>query len=267
MLVREGVLKSRKERNQILREMTDEVSALVLQDNDAQALALTLDGVRSGSGPGAASGVGATTYEDFVSFVEEMIAAGIVNRADDAVPTRDELLANPARSRGLPRPLLAVLLGHTKNWARMRVLRTPLVDSETGRPFLDAYFPQLLRNKFAEHFPKHQLRREIIATATVNYVINHAGVTFISRLMSATKREIGEVVGAYLDADRESGAADARAAVFAAGLKPQEEYAALLDIEQALEHATRAQLEGRGSDARKALERVKQPVGREVPAK
>ncbi len=259
VLVREGVLKSRKERNQILREMTDEVSALVLQDNDAQALALTLDGVRSGSA--------SATYEEFLNFVEEMIAAGIVNRADDAVPTRDELLANPARSRGLPRPLLAVLLGHTKNWARMRVLRTPLVDSETGRPFLDAYFPQLLRNKFAEHFPKHQLRREIIATATVNYVINHAGVTFISRLMSATKREIGEVVGAYLDADRQSGAADARASVFAAGLKPQEEYAALLDIQLALETATRAQLEGRGSEARKALERVKQPVGREVPAK
>jgi glutamate dehydrogenase len=259
VLVREGVLKSRKERNQILREMTDEVSALVLQDNEAQALALTLDGVRSGS-----SGAG---YEEFVNFVGELITTGIVNRADDAVPKRDELLANPAKSRGLPRPLLAVLLGHTKNWARMRVLRTPLVDSEAGRPFLDRYFPQRLRDTFAEHFPKHQLRREIIATATVSYLINHAGLTFISRLMQATKRDIGEVVGAYLDADRESGAAEARADVFAAGLSAQEEYAALLDIELALENATRAQLEGKSADAKKAIEKVKARLGREVPAK
>jgi glutamate dehydrogenase len=259
VLLREGVLKSRKERNQILREMTDEVSDLVLLDNEAQALALTLDGVRSGSGPAA--------YEEFVNFVEELIAAGIVNRADDAVPTREELLANPARERGLPRPLLAVILGHTKNWARMRALRTPLVDSEAGRPFLDRYFPQHLRATFADHFPQHQLRREIIATATVNYLINHAGVTFISRMMNATRRDIGDVVAAYLDADRESGAADARAAVTMAGLPAQREYAALQEIERALDTATRALLEGKTVDLKKALKGVDVPIGGEVPAK
>jgi glutamate dehydrogenase len=239
--------------------MTDQVSDLVLQDNQAQALALTLDGIRSGGSP--------TAYEDYVAFIEELIASGIVNRADDAVPTRDELLANPVRERGVPRPLLAVVLGHTKNWARMRALRTPLVDSAAGRPFLDRYFPQRLRDTFADHFPKHQLRREIIATATVNYLINHAGVTFISRMMNATRREIGDVVAAYLDADRESGAADARAAVRAAGLPAQQEYAALVEIERALDQATRALLEGKKVNLQQALQSVSVPNGREVPAK
>jgi glutamate dehydrogenase len=261
VLVREGVLKSRKERNQLLREMTDEVSELVLKDNRYQALALTLDGLRGGGGQSGSS------YEDQVAFVQELIAAGIVNRNDDAVPTRDELLANPAKERGLPRPLLAVVLGHTKNWARMCALRTPLVDSESARPFLDRYFPQRLRDTFAEHFPKHQLRREIIATATVNYLINHAGVSFISRMMNATKRDIGEVVAAYLDADRESGAAEARAAIRDAGLPAQEEYAALVEIERALDEATRAILQGKKTDVKKALKGVKVPNGREVPAK
>jgi glutamate dehydrogenase len=231
----------------------------VLQDNTAQALALTLDGVRSGAGSAA--------YEEFVAFVEELIASGIVNRADDAVPTREELLANPARERGLPRPLLAVILGHTKNWARMRALRTPLVDSESGRPFLDRYFPQHLRERFAALFPKHQLRREIIATATVNYLINHAGVTFISRMMNATKREIGDVVAAYLDADRESGAAEVRTAIAAAGLPAQQEYAALQEVERALDTATRAVLGGKKVNLAKALDGVHVPNGREVPAK
>jgi glutamate dehydrogenase len=259
VLMREGAIKSRKERNQILREMTDQVSDLVLQDNEAQALALTLDGVRSGAN--------AASYEEFVAFVEEMIAGGVINRSDDAVPTRDELFANPAKDRGLPRPLLAVLLGHTKNWARMRALKTPLVDSAAGRPFLDRYFPQRLRDTFADQFPKHQLRREIVATATVNYLINHAGMSFISRQMNATKRDIGDVVGAYLDADRESGAAEARAGVIEAGLPAQQEYAALQAIERALDTATRALLDGKTVDLKKALQGVTVPNGREVPAK
>ena len=106
LLVKKGVVKDREERNRILAEMTEEVAALVLADNDNQARALTLDGLRS-----------AARYEEFVAFIEDMVGAGVLNRADDAIPTRDELLASPQRERGLPRPLLAVLLGHTKMWA------------------------------------------------------------------------------------------------------------------------------------------------------
>ena len=47
VLLREGAIANRKERNRILAEMTDEVSDLVLADNANQALALTLDGLRS----------------------------------------------------------------------------------------------------------------------------------------------------------------------------------------------------------------------------
>src|SRR5262249_36672355 len=42
-LVKRGVIKGRKERDRILAEMTDEVAALVLADNDSQATALSLD--------------------------------------------------------------------------------------------------------------------------------------------------------------------------------------------------------------------------------
>jgi hypothetical protein len=42
-------------------------------------------------------------------------------------------------------------------------------DGSAGRPFLDGYFPRLLRERFAEHFQDHVLRREIVATGAVNY--------------------------------------------------------------------------------------------------
>jgi hypothetical protein len=67
-------------------------------------------------------------------------------------------------------------------------------------------------------------------------------------------------VAAYLDADRESGAPDARAAIRASGLPAQQEYAALVEIERALDTATRALLEGKKVNLQNALQR-------EVPSK
>jgi glutamate dehydrogenase len=95
VLLRGGQLESRAARNELMRAMTDDVSELVLADNEQQALALTLDGLRS-----------AAAHEQYVSFVQELLAAGVIHRDDDAVPSRVELSANPARGRGLPRPVL-----------------------------------------------------------------------------------------------------------------------------------------------------------------
>ena len=249
VLLREGAIANRKERNKILAEMTDEVSELVLADNRHQALALTLDGLRS-----------AGRYDDFLTFIDNMIANGVINRADDDIPTRVELLANPAIDRGIPRPLLCVLLGLTKHWAAASAVKTAFIDSDTGRPFLDCYFPERLRASFIEQFPKHPLRREIIATTTVNYAINHAGVTFLWRMMQATSKDIGAVLHAYLDADRESGAPARREAIAAAGMKPDEEFAALLTIEEALEQATVAILNGQKVDLKNVLSGTPAPT-------
>jgi glutamate dehydrogenase len=241
LLVRQGLIAGREERNEFLREMTDEVTMLVLSDNEQQSLALTLDGLRS-----------AADYEDYVSFVQELVSAGIVNRADDAVPTRDELLASPARERGLPRPLLAVLMGHIKNWAFANVLRTPFPVSDTGHPFLVNYFPQQLQERFGAHFVKHPLRREIIATAAVNHLINNAGVRFISRLMSETGKDIGTVVQTALDVDRETNAAQERIEAGESAGTPQEHYERLLRIESAIAEVTQDTLGGRQVDVKKA---------------
>jgi glutamate dehydrogenase len=246
MLVKKGVIGSREERNRILAEMTEDVAGLVLADNENQARALSLDGRRS-----------TARFEEFVACVEEMVSAGALHRADDAIPTRDELLANPERGRGLPRPLLAVMLGHAKMWAFEQVLESSFPDSPAGRPLLEEYFPTRLRQSFGDHLSEHTLRREIIATAAVNHLINKAGVTFIGRLTATTKSAIGDVVAAYLEADRASGARALRQQVLKAGLSAEAEHAALLHVEEALETATRATLEGRGSDATHLLDGIR----------
>ncbi|HVD78001.1 MAG TPA: NAD-glutamate dehydrogenase domain-containing protein, partial [Vicinamibacteria bacterium] len=245
-LVKKGVIKGRDERNRILAEMTEEVAALVLKDNDNQARALTLDSLRS-----------AARYEEFVGFIDDLAGTGVLDRVDNAVPTRDELLTSPHRKRGLPRPLLAVLLGHTKMWAFQTIMETGFPDSPAGRPFLDAYFPRRLRESFAEHLDSHFLKREIIATAAVNHLVNEAGVTFFWRNMAATRAGIGDILTAYVDVDREAAAEPLRDAVEGAGLGAEAENPLLLRIEEKLEVLTRERLGGKQAEASRALEPIR----------
>ena len=244
ILVKRGVVRGRADRNHILMEMTEEVADLVLADNRNQARALTLDGLRS-----------VARYDDFVAFVEDLVGAGVLSRGDDAIPTKEELLASPHRGRGLPRPLLAVLLGHTKMYAFEMVMQTSFPESEAGHPFLVEYFPHRLQREFAEHFDEHPLRREIVATAAVNHVINCAGVTFLARMMAGGRFGIGEVIAAYSEVDRSSGALALRERLTDA--PPETAHKGLLELEDALESATRDALEGKARDTGAALEPVR----------
>jgi glutamate dehydrogenase len=227
LLVRVGVIATRADRNRLLAGMTDEVSELVLADNANQALALTLDGIRS-----------ARAYKEFVALTEELLAAGILNRLDDAVPAREELLASPARARGLARPLLCVMLGHVKNWAFRRLLQSPLPDAAELQPFLDDYFPSQMREAYRERFALHPLRREIIATGAVNYLINHAGVSFLHRVTGVTGRDVPDAIHAYLIADSGAAVREARRQLEAARLPVADEQLQLVHMEDALEQAT-----------------------------
>jgi glutamate dehydrogenase len=51
--------------------------------------------------------------------------------------------------------------------------------------------------RFGDLLPEHPLRRELIATIVANDVVNSQGITFVSRLVSETGAEPGDVVRAY----------------------------------------------------------------------
>ncbi len=234
ILVKKGVIRGKEERNAILAEMTEEVASLVLADNENQSRALTLDALRS-----------AERYDELVAMIEDLVASGFVSRDEESLPTREELLASAQRDRGLPRPMMAVLLGYSKMRAFDTVLRSSLPDGSAARPFLEAYFPKKLRESYAAHFDEHPLRREIVATAFVNYVINNAGISLLPRMAAATGADAAGAIAAYLDADRESGAPALRREILDKGLTAAVEHKALLDLDKILEAVTLDQLSGR----------------------
>ena len=70
--------------------------------------------------------------------------------------------------------------------------------------------------------------------------------------MATTKAGLGEVVKAYIETDRQTGAAEKRAKVLAGDRKAKAEHEALLEIEAELEQKTRAALEGKEAAPAKA---------------
>jgi glycerol dehydrogenase-like iron-containing ADH family enzyme len=80
-------------------------------------------------------------------------------------------------------------------------------------------------------------------------------VTFLSRMMAGGKFGIGDVIAAYSEVDRSSGAHSLRERL--KEVPPEAAHKALLELEDALESATRDALEGRSGDTGAALEPVR----------
>jgi glutamate dehydrogenase len=151
------------------------------------------------------------------------------------------------RTRGLPRPLLAVLLGQAKMHAYDLTLASSFPDSASGLPLLTRYFPDLMQQRYGEYFAKHPLKREIVATVAINHVINHAGITFLPTLSARTGVEYGAIVQAYIEADQAVGASRRRDDLLAAKGDAEAERRQLLAIEREVGEAVNARLERVGA--------------------
>ena len=112
---------------------------------------------------------------------------------------RDEELAERRKSGvGLTRPELSILLAYSKIW----LSNAPAGLRRAGRSVpvggTRALFPRR-RSRSASRAPSshHRLRREIIATATTNSLVNRMGPTFVTRAQEDTGAEPAQIARAY----------------------------------------------------------------------
>ena len=173
-------------RNKLLAEMTDELAGLVLVDNYRQNQAISLMERMS------APRLGSKQH-----FIQTLESQGLLDRQIEYLPSDAEFAERKARGLGLTRPELAVLLSYSK-----LVLFQQLVDSDVPEdPYLSKelvrYFPQPLQAKYAKAMEGHRLKREIIATAITNSMVNRMGATFPMRMQEDTGRSPGEIAEAY----------------------------------------------------------------------
>jgi glutamate dehydrogenase len=183
-VVRDGDLTG-KQRNELLASMTDEVGRLVLTDNYEQNVAL------------ASSHFQAApllhVHEDWMQRLEK---AGLLDRALEFLPTTEEVTERAERGEGLTVPELSVLLAYTKIVLSDEVLRSDLPDDPFLVVDLHEYFPAVMRERYSEQIEAHPLRREIVATQVVNFLVNGAGITFYHRLSEETGASAAELLRA-----------------------------------------------------------------------
>ncbi len=135
---RAGTL-SKERRNALLAEMTDEVAALVLEDNRLQALALSVAEI---------DGAQATASQ--VRLIETLEDRAALDRQTEGLAASDTLSRRAADGSGLTRPELAVLLSSTK-----LVLQDAIENSTAARrcqPGADAVrlFPHADARQFSQ---------------------------------------------------------------------------------------------------------------------
>jgi len=184
-------------RNQILTDLTAEVTRRVLAHNQRQARILSLDQLRS--------------QADLAEFRELMVqleSEGHLDRHLEGLPDRDTLRNRRATFVGLTRPELAVVLAHSKLALQKRLLASPLPDDAFFERHLRAYFPETINVQFGTSVRSHRLRREIIAVETANELIDTMGATFIHRVTRDTGSNAAAVVRAWEVVLAVSGAAD-----------------------------------------------------------
>ncbi|HEX2080327.1 MAG TPA: NAD-glutamate dehydrogenase [Longimicrobium sp.] len=228
-VVRDGDL-SQEGRNELLREMTDEVSRLVLHDNVSQSLAVSLDERRS-----------AESLDDFVALITALERDRLIDREAEGIPTGTALADRRTEERGLTRPTLCVLLAHAKMFAKAQLLASKVPDDPATESYLVNYFPpQAVQAAGPERLRAHRLRREIVTTQLVNDLVDLMGSSFLHRLARDTGNAIPDIVRAWLVASRISGAPEIRADVAALeGRYPSETlYRWLLGLARVLESTT-----------------------------
>jgi glutamate dehydrogenase len=130
-------------------------------------------------------------------FIRTLEEQGLLDRQIEFLPSDAEFAERKARGQGLTRPELSILLSYSKI-----VLFQQLLDSDVPEdPYLSKelrrYFPVPLQDKYAEHMERHRLKREIIATAVTNSMVNRMGATFVMRMGEDTGKTPAQVARAF----------------------------------------------------------------------
>ena len=180
-----------EERNELLARMTDEVGHLVLEDNRLQSLALS---IAESGGPGAVPGQ--------VRTLELLEASGRLDRRIEGLASSEELLRRAGDNRGLTRPELAVLLSLSKLALQDAAEDLRLADDRLLHDQLLSAFPAPMREEHRDSILNHRLRHEILATKVANRFVNRMGPSIALDLTEEEGSSLGQVVAAFLTAER-----------------------------------------------------------------
>jgi len=181
---------SLEERNNLLESMSQEVSGLVLQDNDQQVLLLSLE-----------EQLGNVRFQEHVWLIKHLSDSGLLNCKIEFLPTAEAASIMLANNKSLTRPEIAILIAYAKN-SMFYILSEIDFLQETLRVYAHThpdenlpltgfisslldYFPSQMRDNMGQELIQHKLCNEIIATKIANSFINMLGCTLFHQLKTS----------------------------------------------------------------------------------
>ncbi|MFT5808308.1 MAG: glutamate dehydrogenase [Moritella dasanensis] len=178
---------TRKQRNELLYSMTDEVSEIVLNNAYKQTLSVSVTQTRA-----------AEQLKEQIRFIQMLERSGKLNRQLEFLPSEDELAERLGKNEGLTRPELAVLLAYAKMQLKEQLNCPEVFEDEFLSELLITAFPQLLQDKYKVQMQDHPLRNEIIATQLANEIINDMGLNFVGRMQDETGSTVVEIAKCFV---------------------------------------------------------------------
>ncbi|MBB1466950.1 NAD-glutamate dehydrogenase [Pseudoalteromonas sp. SG41-5] len=177
---------TRKQRDELLYSMTDEVAQLVLKDCYRQTHTLSITQSK-----------GSSTLKEKVRFIHALEKDGKLNRAIEFIPSDEELAERAAAGKDLTRPELSVLVSYAKMVLKESLVTDDITENPYYRQLLVKSFPLPLREKFNTAMDNHPLRKEIIATKLANNIVNDMGLNFMVRMHEETGANEAEIALCY----------------------------------------------------------------------
>jgi glutamate dehydrogenase len=183
--VRAGEI-TRAGRDRLLVQMTDDVAALVLRNNYLQSQAISTSEFQSKE-----------RLSESAFVIRALERSGDLNRSLEFLPTEEEIAERRKAGEGLTRPELAITLSYGKIWLYRALIRSNVPEDPYLSTELARYFPAPIQKRFAARLKRHRLRREIIATAITNSLINRMGPVFPVRAQDDTSADPAAIARAY----------------------------------------------------------------------
>src|ERR1700732_4587081 len=177
---------TRAGRDRLLVQMTDEVASLVLRNNYLQSQAISTSEFQ------AKERLSESAY-----VIRALERSGDLNRSLEFLPTEEEIAERRKAGEGLTRPELAITLSYGKIWLYRALIHSNVPEDPYLSAELKRYFPVPVQKRFAARLKRHRLRREIIATAITNSLINRMGPVFPVRAQDDTGANPAAIARAY----------------------------------------------------------------------
>ena len=233
-------LLSEEEKNKTLFSLTEQVVKLVLWDNYRQSLALSRDEQLSRS-----------YLKEFIAvlrILEQNLPA--FKRKDFQIPKDENIHEVINKENSIVRPVLASMLSYAKIFVKDILIRSSLIDENFALGYLYKYFPKSFVGIYEHEISQHPLRRELIATALADTVINYQGVSFISDFEQLGEEKFVSKIKSYLICNQLFGTNDIRYEIFRQDfiMPSMQQYELLSEMEHTLNFSVKWMIKHLGKE-------------------